>query len=89
MDVRAKIVDQVLESLPELSADIRERIERTLLTSLQGYEVQERCTEVAVHDNTNMGACPQVYRYQKTGRQVRKDPAAVPAGVRKTRLLFG
>lgn len=55
MDVRAKIVDQVLESLPELSADIRDRIERTLLTSLQGYEVQERCTEVAVHDNTNMG----------------------------------
>ena len=55
MDVRSKIVDQVLEALPELSADIRERIERTLLTSLQGYEVQERCTEVAVHDNTNMG----------------------------------
>ena len=55
MDVRAKIVDQVLESLPELSADIRDKIERTLLTSLQGYEVQERCTEVTVHDNTNMG----------------------------------
>lgn len=55
MDIRAKIVDQVLESLPELSADIRDRIERTLLTSLQGYEVQERCTEVAIHDNTNMG----------------------------------
>lgn len=55
MDVRSKIVDQVLESLPELSADLREKIERTLLTSLQNYEVQERCTEVAVHDNTNMG----------------------------------
>lgn len=55
MDVRSKIVDQVLEALPELSADIRERIERTLLTSLQNYEVQERCTEVAIHDNTNMG----------------------------------
>ena len=55
MDVRSKIVDHVLEALPELSADIRERIERTLLTSLQNYEVQERCTEVAIHDNTNMG----------------------------------
>lgn len=55
MDVRSKIVDQVLESLPELSADIRDKIERTLLTSLQGYEVQERCTEIAIHDNTNMG----------------------------------
>lgn len=55
MDVRSKIVDQVLEALPELSADIREKIERTLLTSLQNYEVQERCTEVAIHDNTNIG----------------------------------
>lgn len=55
MDVRAKIVDQVLESLPELSTDLRDKIERTLLTSLQNYEVQERCTEVAIHDNTNMG----------------------------------
>ena len=55
MDVRSKIVDQVLESLPELSADLREKIERTLLTSLQNYEVQERCTEVAIHDNTSMG----------------------------------
>lgn len=54
MDVRSKIVDQVLESLPELSADLREKIERTLLTSLQNYEVQERCTEVAIHDNTSM-----------------------------------
>lgn len=55
MDVRSKIVDQVLESLPELSADLREKIERTLLTSLQDYEVQERCTKVTVHDNTSMG----------------------------------
>ena len=55
MDVRSKIVDQVLESLPELSADLRDKIERTLLTSLQNYEVQERCTEVSIHDNTNMG----------------------------------
>lgn len=55
MDVRSKIVDQVLESLPELSTDLRDKIERTLLTSLQNYEVQERCTEVTVHDNTNIG----------------------------------
>lgn len=55
MDVRSKIVDQVLESLPELSTDLRDKVERTLLTSLQNYEVQERCTEVTVHDNTNIG----------------------------------
>ena len=25
------------------------------LLGLQNYEVQERCTEVAIHDNTNIG----------------------------------
>lgn len=55
MDVRSKIVDQVLESLPEIATDLRDKIERTLLKSLQNYEVTERCTEIKVHDNTCLG----------------------------------
>ena len=55
MDVRTKIVDQVLEALPELDPEIRDKIERTLLLSLQEYEVQERCTEVQVHDSSSLG----------------------------------
>lgn len=55
MDVRSKIVDNVLESLPDLPAEIKEQIERTLLVQLQDYEVQERCTAIEVHDNTNLG----------------------------------
>ena len=39
MDVRTKIVDQVLENLPELSPELRDKVERVLLVSLQDYEV--------------------------------------------------
>ena len=55
MDVRAKIVDKVLENLPELDPDLRDKVERTLLLSLQDYEVQERCTDVVVHDDSSLG----------------------------------
>lgn len=55
MDVRSKIVDKVLENLPELDPELRDKIERTLLLSLQDYEVEERCTEIQVHDDTNLG----------------------------------
>ena len=89
MDVRAKIVDQVLESLPELSADIRERIERTLLTSLQGYEVQERCTEVAVHDNTNMGLVRKFIATKKLEGKSERTLRRYQPELEKTRLLFG
>ena len=55
MDVRAKIVDKVLENLPELDPELRDKIERVLLVSLQDYEVQDRCTDVVVHDDSSVG----------------------------------
>ena len=55
MDVRTKIVDQVLEAIPELDPEIRDKVERVLLVSLQDYEVQERCTEIQIHDDSNLG----------------------------------
>lgn len=41
MDIRAKIIDSVLESLPGLSTEVKEQIEHALLVQLQDYEVQE------------------------------------------------
>lgn len=55
MDIRAKIIDGVLESLPGLSTEVKEQIEHALLVQLQDYEVQERCTAVGFHDHTNLG----------------------------------
>lgn len=55
MDVRSKIIDHVLSSLSDLDSHILNQIEHVLLVQLQDYEIQERCTEIVPHDNTNMG----------------------------------
>ena len=55
MDIRANIIEKVLQSLPEINQDILDKIERVLYIQLQEYEVTERCTEMVIHDNTNIG----------------------------------
>ncbi len=55
MDVRTKIIDKVIEALPDVGQEILDRIERTLYIQLKEYEVQERNTEVVVYDNSNLG----------------------------------
>ena len=68
MDVRTKIVDQVLESLPELDQELRDKVERVLLVSLQEYEVQERCTGRCGPRRQQPWSCPKIYCHEKTGR---------------------
>lgn len=55
MDVRSRIIDKVIEALPDVEQEILDRIERTLYIQLKEYEVQERNTEVVVYDNSNLG----------------------------------
>lgn len=55
MDIRTKIIDGVLEALPELGQELKDRVERTLCIQLQNYEIQECCTEIVIHDSTNLG----------------------------------
>ena len=55
MDVRARIIDKVLEALPDVDQEIKDKIEHVMLVQLQDYEAQERCTDMVVHDETNLG----------------------------------
>lgn len=55
MDVRTKIINNVLESLVGLETDVLQKVEHSLHIQLKDYEIQERCTEMIVHDDTNMG----------------------------------
>lgn len=55
MDIRSKIIDKVLEALSGIDQNVLEKVERTLYIQLQEYEVQERSTEIVVHDNSNLG----------------------------------
>lgn len=55
MDARTEIIDKVLQSLTGVQQDVLDKVERVLHIQLREYEVQERCTEIVVHDGTNMG----------------------------------
>ena len=55
MDIRSEIIDQVLTALVGVEQEVQDKVERILYIKLQRYEVQERCTEVTIHDNSGMG----------------------------------
>ena len=55
MDIRTQIISNVMEILDDIDQEILERIERSLYIQLNNYEVQERCTDVVLHDMTNQG----------------------------------
>lgn len=55
MDIRTQIINNTMEALVGLDLDILDQIERILYIQLNNYEIQERCTEVVIHDDSNLG----------------------------------
>lgn len=55
MDLRTEIINKVLQALEGVETDVVNRVEGVLYIQLRDYEIQERCTAVAVHDGSNMG----------------------------------
>lgn len=56
MDARTEIMDYVLQEMKAVITGAQlEYLEQTLCKKLNQYEVQERCTEVVVHDGSAMG----------------------------------
>lgn len=55
MDVKSEIVNNVLSDLSDVEKNLLDRIEHTLYIQLKDYEVQERTTDVVIHDGTNLG----------------------------------
>ena len=56
MDIREDIIQSVIEALADrASQDVIDVVQDTLVIQLNRYEVQERCTDVAVHDNSAEG----------------------------------
>ena len=52
MDIRSDIVQRVTEALQgRVDEDTVNIVQDTLIMQLNKYEVQERCTEVAVRDD--------------------------------------
>lgn len=56
MDIRLEIVDNVLAVMTGLIAtELQSRLQTVLLTELNKYEVQERSTEIVIHDGSAEG----------------------------------
>ena len=55
MDIRTEIINKVLEALQDVQQEVQDRVETVLHIQLRNYEVQERCTEVVVHDGSSLG----------------------------------
>lgn len=55
MDVRTKIINDVLEKLIGADAETLEKVESILHIQLKNYDIQERCTEIIAHDDSNLG----------------------------------
>lgn len=55
MDIRTQIIEAVIMALIGVEQEVKDRVERVLHIQLSNYEVQERCTEVVVHDGSSIG----------------------------------
>lgn len=55
MDVRTQIINNVLGALTGMGAEVLDKVEGVLHIQLKDYEIQERCTEIVVHDGSNLG----------------------------------
>lgn len=56
MDIRENIVQSVIDALTERATqDVIDIVQDILVIQLNKYEVQERCTDVAVRDNSAEG----------------------------------
>ena len=53
MDIREQIIQNVMEKIRnKASQEVQDVVQDALVLELNNYEVQERCTEIAVQDNT-------------------------------------
>ena len=53
MDIREQIIQNVMEKIRnKASQEVQDVVQDALVLELNNYEMQERCTEIAVQDNT-------------------------------------
>lgn len=55
MDAKVQVINNVLSSLKDLNQNTLDKIENILYINFEKYEIKEKCTEVVVYDNSNLG----------------------------------
>lgn len=55
IDSKVQVINNVLSSLKDLDQNTLDKIENILYINFEKYEIKEKCTEVVVHDDSNLG----------------------------------
>lgn len=72
MNAKVQIINDVLSSLKDFDQKTLDRIENILYVNFENYEVKEKCTQVVVHDNSNLGLIKKFIATKKLeGKSIR------------------
>lgn len=55
MDAKVQVINNVLSSLKDLDQNTLDKIENILYINFEKYKIEEKYTEVIVHDDSNLG----------------------------------
>lgn len=55
MDAKVQVINNVLSSLKDLDQNTLDKIENILYINFEKYKIEEKYTEVLVHDDSNLG----------------------------------
>lgn len=55
MGAKVQVINNVLSSLKDLDQNTLDKIENILYINFEKYKIEEKYTEVIVHDDSNLG----------------------------------
>ena len=72
MDVKVQVINDIMSSLKDLDQKTIDRIENILYVNFEKYDIKETCTEIVVHDDSNLGLIKKFIATKKLeGKSVR------------------
>ena len=72
IDAKVQVINDFMSSLKDLDQKTLDRIENILYVNLEKYYIKETCTEIVIHDDSNLGLIKKFIATKKLeGKSVR------------------
>lgn len=55
MGAKVQVINDIMSSLKDLDQKTLDRIENILYVNFKKYDIKETCTEIVIHDDSNLG----------------------------------
>lgn len=55
MDAKVQVINDIMSSLKDLDQKTLDRTENILYVNFKKYDIKETCTEIVIHDDSNLG----------------------------------